>query len=81
MLRPEEVQAFQRKTPFEPFRVHLSDGTTYDVKHPELIMVGERSVVIGVPRSENGGTVYHRSETVALIHIVRLVPIGSPAAN
>ena len=28
-----------RIRPFVPFRVVTSDGTTYDVRHPELVMV------------------------------------------
>jgi len=31
----EEILALLRTRPFVPFRIHLLDGTTYDVRHPE----------------------------------------------
>ena len=38
-----------RKRPLEPFRIQVSDGSSYEVRHPELVMVGLRSAAIGVP--------------------------------
>jgi hypothetical protein len=34
--------------PFEHFRLHLTDGSWYDVRHPESVLVGRRTAVIGV---------------------------------
>jgi hypothetical protein len=79
MLRPQDIQQQLRKRRFEPFRVHLTDGTTYEVRHPDMVIVGDRFVAIGVPRSPDG-SVADRVETAALIHIVRLEPIGAPSS-
>ena len=49
-MPPEDLIAALEKRPFEPFRVHLTDGMTYEVRHPDLMMVGCRSVVIGIVR-------------------------------
>jgi hypothetical protein len=69
------VQALQRR-PFEPFRIEVSDGTSYEVRHPELVMVGRRAIVIGVP-AEGQYPVYERTETVSLGHVVKLIPLPS----
>ena len=42
-----------RQRPFVPFRVVLTEGTAYEVRHPEQIMLARDSAVIGVP-SESG---------------------------
>jgi len=78
-MPPEDLWERLRKQPFEPFRIHLTDGVAYDVRHPELVMVGCRSAVVGVTQSEQQPPFYDRATTVALVHIVRLEPIATPS--
>lgn len=35
--------------PFEPFRVCLSSGERYDVRHPEMALLVRNGVLIAVP--------------------------------
>jgi hypothetical protein len=58
----------------------MSDGTAYEVRHPDLVLVGERFIVVGLPRSPATAPVIDRYETAALVHIVRLAPIGLSAS-
>lgn len=65
----EELQEAARRQPFEPFRVILTTGTAYDILHPDLIMVGRRSAIIGMtddPKEQ----VYQRTTKVDLLHVV-----------
>lgn len=41
-----------RQEPFHPFRIFLSDGATHDVRHLEMIVVTERTVVLAIQRGE-----------------------------
>jgi hypothetical protein len=68
-----------RRRPFEPFRLHVSDGTVYEVRHPELVMVGLASALIAVPPPGQEQLPYERYEIVDLRHVVRLVPVASAA--
>ena len=34
--------------PFVPFRMTLTECSSYEVRHPELCMVGRRSAIIGL---------------------------------
>ena len=81
MCRPEDVIKILQRRPFEPFRIYLSVGKTYDIRHPELLMAGERFLAIGLPRAGVDGLVIDSLDTVALIHVVRLEPIHLSAAN
>ena len=33
---------------FRPFRLYLWDGGTFDIRHPEMLMVGQHAAVIGL---------------------------------
>ena len=47
-MQLEDVEKKLRLRPFRPFRVYLSDGSVYDVRHPELMMLGRRMAMIGL---------------------------------
>jgi hypothetical protein len=68
-MTSEELQTKARRQPFEPFRVILTTGATYDIRHPDLIMVGRRSAIIGVTKRPEGG-VYDNPIQVDLLHVV-----------
>jgi hypothetical protein len=72
-MAANDIIALLRARPFEPFRIVTSDGTTYEVRHPELVMVGVASTIIGYPDRHNPG-VYERYDIVSMRHIVRLEP-------
>ena len=68
-----------KKRPFAPFRLVDSEGGTYDVRHPEQIMLARDSVVIGLPSEE--GDFFETTVLVDLFHVVRLEPIPAQKAN
>ena len=47
-MAPQDIEEAVRRRPFAPFRITLTEGSTYEVRHPELCMVGRRAVVVGV---------------------------------
>lgn len=44
----DQLLQFLRARPFLPFRLHLQDGQTFVIRHPELVVVEEDRVVLGV---------------------------------
>ena len=70
MLRPEYIQQRLTRKPFEPVRVVASEGLRYEIYHPEMVMVGDRDITIGISR--HGGTIYDRQIRIAIVHIVGL---------
>jgi len=79
-MPPEELWQRLHSQPFEPFRICLTDGTAYEVPHPELVMVGRRSAVVGITEARQAPPFYDRTTTVALLHIVRLESTQAPSA-
>ncbi len=61
----DDFRDFLRQVPFRPFRVTLTDGRYYDVKHPELPLVGFSVVELVFPDVA-------RRVTVALSHVMQI---------
>ncbi|MGL4463050.1 MAG: hypothetical protein ACRC1K_12945 [Planctomycetia bacterium] len=74
MFRPEEIQARLREKPFRPLRFIVSEGRRYDVHHPDLVLVGERDLVIGFARPSRP-TIFDRTVRVAIMHLVAIEEI------
>jgi hypothetical protein len=68
-----------RRQPFERFRIHLSDGTAYEIRHPEVILVGRSTFTMAVGASGEPQLPYERTDTVSLLHITRLERAGASA--
>lgn len=81
-MTQQELQEAARRQPFEPFRLSLTTGATYDIHHPDLIMVGRRSAVVGLT-DEPGGFAYDRTIKVDLLHVVgsEELPVAPPSSN
>ena len=81
-MRSEDIREFVRRQPFQPFRITLTDGRTYDVTHPELVMVGRSAVAIGLTGTGTHEPIYERLVTVSLLDIMQAEPLeGSPRGN
>jgi hypothetical protein len=38
-----------KRKPFEPFRVVMSSGESYNVMHPEMVLVTTKALVLALP--------------------------------
>lgn len=75
----EDLKVRIQQRPFVPFRVVLTEGTSYEVRHPELFMLGKRAAVIGLSRDPQQ-TFFDATVLVDLLNIVRLEPLDTAAA-
>jgi hypothetical protein len=78
-MRPEELLELIRRQPFTPLRIYATDGETYQINHPDQIIVLRGCVDIGVGAS-NGATPSERVQRLSLIHVVR-VEEAEPASR
>ena len=74
-MNAQDLSRYLRQRPFVPFRIHLDDGRTIDIRHPELMMLGKRTAVIGTPAADETIPVFEELFTVSLSHIVTIEPI------
>ena len=73
-MRALQIRNHVRKEPFEPIRIHISDGSHYDVRHPEMIFVTQFEIAIGVDPSEDD--LPTRMIFCDPIHVTRIEPIN-----
>ena len=70
-MRPEDILELLRATSFEPFRVYLSDGAVYEVRHPDMAIAQRSKVTIAVPGPEGPDGPAERTVNCSLMHITR----------
>jgi hypothetical protein len=75
-MRPEEFRAFLREQPFRPIRVTLTDGRTYDIRHPELALVARGIIVVGIPGKDESEFPDH-TVTLSLLHVMQVEHLES----
>jgi hypothetical protein len=75
-MSPEELRDATKQRPFEAFRVVMSDGVAFEIYHPDLLMVGQRTAVIGLV-GDPAHEFYDRTIKIDLGHVVRLEPMPS----
>jgi hypothetical protein len=50
MIEPHDIRELLEKEPFEPFRILMSDGKTYDVTNPSMAVAMIGNFFIALPR-------------------------------
>jgi len=83
MFTADDIQSRLRERPFVPVRVVTSSGQSYDVTHPELVLVGRRSLIIGTASNENPSQ-FESASRVAVLHVTDLQDIprqGTASGN
>jgi len=63
--------------PFQPFRIVMSSGVSYEIRHPEMAWLTKTSIVVGTGEMDQGVPADHR--TCSLLHVTAIEPIT--AAN
>jgi len=79
-MRPQDIQQFLREAPFRPFRLTLTDGRTYDIRHPELLAIGRSSLIIGLPEDKEA-PFYDDFVVVSLLHVMQAQPVTAAESS
>jgi len=65
--------------PFEPFRINMASGQSYEIRHPEMVQVGRTTVTIHTYMSDDENEAEERKTEVALILIDSIEPLDLTA--
>ena len=76
----EDVRSLTRATPFQPFRVFLSTGEVFDIRHPDMILATYGAAHIAVPAPGGPPDAADRVKIVSLYHIQKFefLPATTP---
>ena len=76
-MTAEALRDWMQRRPVEPFRITMSNGDAYEIRHPEMAFLTRAEIIIGL--GERGG-IPSRHRTVSLLHVTAAEPIDSSAA-
>jgi hypothetical protein len=71
MFTPTDLRDRIKALPFAPVRIITSTGQSFDVYHPDLVMVGKRFLEIGLPSAEDP-RLFEAVTRVAILHLTAL---------
>jgi hypothetical protein len=75
------VQTFREmlaRRPFQPVKLTLSSGQTFEIRHPEMALLTRTSLLVGVDLAEDG--VPAEFKILSLLHVTAIEPIAGKAA-
>jgi hypothetical protein len=76
------VQTFRElltQRPFRPFRLVMSSGQTYEVRHPEMAWLTRTDILVGIDQTDEG--VPAEFKICSLPHVTSIEPLHSSAAE
>ena len=74
----QTFRAALARRPFQPVKVVLSSGQTYEIRHREMAMLTRSSLLVGVDLGEDGVPTEFR--ILSLLHVTAIEPLTSRAA-
>lgn len=75
------VQTFREmlwRRPFQPVRLTLSHGQSYEIHHPEVAMLTRTNLLICTDIAEDG--VPAEFKIISLLHVTAIEPVRTQAA-
>ena len=76
MIISRKVSEYVTAEPFRPFRIRMASGQTFDVPHPEMILVGRTSVRIYTVKE---GDLNEKWHDTSLMRMETIEPLPVPA--
>ena len=74
----QTFKAMLARRPFQPVRLVLSSGNSYEIRHPEMAMLTRTDILVGTGLAEDG--VPAQFKILSLLHITAIEPIQAPHA-
>jgi hypothetical protein len=69
----QDFEKLLKARPFQPFRVHLSSGDVYEIRHPEMAFLMRTKIMLGLDPDKSG---YADDWTmISLLHVTSIDPV------
>ena len=78
MMTFGKVGSYVNAEPFRPFRIKMASGQTFEVRHPELILVGKTSARIYTATASGEN---EKWQDVSLLLMETLEPMDAAVAS
>ncbi len=75
-MNAEAIRQLLKAQPFEPFRIYLSNGDSFDVKHPEQAWVLSSRMMYGDPATDKYTII-----SLVRVNAIKMLTAGEPVKN
>ena len=65
-----------KKQPFQPFRLVMSSGKAYEVRHPQMAFLSKTSLYVGVDVEDEIPADFR---ICSLLHVTTIEPVNAPS--
>jgi hypothetical protein len=75
------VQVFRElltRRPFQPFRLVMSSGQSYEVRHPEMAFLTRTDLLVGIDADDGVPAAF---KICSLLHVATIEPLSASSAN
>jgi hypothetical protein len=72
-MHAKEILQKLREQPFEPFAIHMSDGSSYAITHPDQVLLTPTIARIGIKPGPDP-KLAEEIATCSLVYVARLAP-------
>jgi hypothetical protein len=66
------------RRPFQPVRLVVSSGQSYEIRHPEMVFLTRTDILVGTGAADDG--IPAEFKIVSLLHVTAIEPIESTSA-
>jgi hypothetical protein len=80
-MDPDDLQELRNARPFVPFRLYMADGRTFDVRHPEFVLVGRRGNAVIFESDDATSRRFDRYAHIAVLHATRAEPLETASPH
>ena len=81
MISYQKIGNYVTAEPFRPFRIQMTSGRTFEVRHPEMVQVGRTTMTIFTFLSEDPGQAKERQVEVSLLLVESVDPLDAARAQ
>jgi hypothetical protein len=78
MMTARTVSDYVVAEPFRPFRIKMASGQVFDIRHPEMILVGRSSVRV---YTATGSDEHEKWHDVSLMPMETIEPLDATIAR
>ena len=78
-MSPDGIRRLLRQQPFKPFRLVMSSGKEYEIRHPEMAMLLQNDILVGVDITDNGMPA--EFDICPLLHVASIEPFNLQDSN
>ncbi len=64
-MERDRLRELLSRRPFQPFRLHVTDGRAFDIYFPEINLLGQTYLDIGIPEANSPDPFYEYCTALA----------------